>query len=194
MSCEERYLKVMLDRSVVQRIYQCLELGRCSDGFTVDDYVLFDNWLKNERIEVVKFSIGDIESYHRKPSSRLSIETAWVKNKEEEYKAKVYASTMYMNDINSPVDTATVCIDIGDVDVPPNELNDTIKSFRISEKKKRDVLSLMIAERIHADIFIHYNPKDYERDQHIHEFITKRITSQVIGLETALSEIRMERL
>jgi hypothetical protein len=188
-------LKVMLDRSVWHRMYQCLELGKCTEDFLVDDFRLLDNWLKNDRIEVVKFSIGDIENYYRKDSEPLDVEIGWLKSKESEYNANVYASTMYTDDINSPVDTVTVTVGMGDVDIPPNELNNIIYSYHISVKKRRDVLSLMISEKVHADLFIHFNPVDFERDSQIQSFITERsMTSRIVGLATAFEEIRIGRL
>lgn len=60
---------VMLDRSVWDKMYKCLELSRCDSPLTKDDFNELDSWLKKKSIRVVLFSIEEIESYLNRGTS-----------------------------------------------------------------------------------------------------------------------------
>ena len=48
---------VMLDRSIWDKMFKCLELGRCVEPLSKNDFLEIDSWLKRESTKVVLFSI-----------------------------------------------------------------------------------------------------------------------------------------
>ena len=77
------------------------------------------------------------------------------------------------------------------MDIAPAEIKAVMIKYHISGRKRRDILSLLIADRVGANIFVHENPKDFIRDEQIRQLIKKEnIGVKIVQLPDAISEIK----
>ncbi|MBW2005000.1 MAG: hypothetical protein JRI72_10395 [Deltaproteobacteria bacterium] len=184
---------VMLDRSVWDKMYKCLELGRCVQPFTKDDFNKLDLWLKKESIRVILFSIEEIESYlNRGTSPKMEKERRWLESKKKEYDCELCKSTLYTNDPNLLSNIRTVVSNKGDIAISPDERESITENYHISTRKHRDVNILLIAIKNDVDIFIHENPADFDRNTQIQHFIADMgIGHKILNLSGAISRIKV---
>ncbi len=184
--------KVMLDRSVWDKMFKCLELDNCIPKLPKNDFERFDCWLKKKSIKVVLFSIEEIESYvNRGNSLEREIERQWLERKRKEYNCETCTNTFYSNDPNSLTNIRTVVSNKGNIDISPQERDEIIAKYHISPRKHRDLNILLILHKNNVDIFIHDNPADFARDTQIKDFITDMgIDLKILNLFDAIGRIK----
>lgn len=185
----------MLDRSIWDKMYKCLNLRYENLSASLEVYQKLDSLLKRKDVRCISFSIGEIEA--TKNRKFFIDEERWLKKKEEEYGYEIKTSTLHTNDPDSFTNCRTCVTNKGNISISPSEINKVMDKYNISKpnskkfkNKRRDVHSLLIANKLGIDIFI-CNDKDYKTDSQIQAFIKgEGIKVEIVQLSDVISKIK----
>ena len=181
--------KVMLDRSIWDRMFKSLDLNQYVPEFSKKNFEILDLWLKDKKIKVVLYSIGEIESYVNR--ANLSVrERRWLETKEKDYNCETCKSLLHTNDLNSLTNLRTAVSNKGDIDISPSYRDGIVDKYHISSKKQRDLHTLIIMVKNKVDIFIHFD-RDFYKDTQLKKFIAdKGIQHKILILSDAICRIK----